>query len=1419
MALIGSAEVEIVPSVRSFSRKVEQKIKPEASKLGDDIGNTLGEHIADKMGDKMPDAIRKGGKKAEPEADKVGNQLGKKVANRLEAALKRIPDFQLGMDMGSAEAQLGRIKNQIRDLGSDIDLGLDSVKARAGIDAVKAQLAELDKNKNVGVGVRLDAKKAELELDKFMGELRLVDGMKVKPDIEVDENKLERFRKKFTSLGEAAYNNNRNFRALAISSAIAISPGLIPLAEASGAAITVLAGAVTAAGIGFASFALVSVASWKKIADANKEAMKGNLGAFDNLTKQELQANKALQDFQLAYSNISTKLEPITLPIETRGLQILTQNMHLLEPVVIGAASGFDHLEDRIDAAFKSKTMQEFVGFVQRQAGPSISAFTDLFLGLGSGIGSALQQTEKYLPDLYEDISNLGTSAANFGKSEKVTSFLQSLSDEGPKALAFIKSLGSTIGTALTALAPTGGNILQILTDALPRIADMLRILGAVTGPVTHVLAEHAGVVQLVAAAYIGWKAIKIADMVAGLASGLLQLAARNPELAALAVTIAAIGAAAYVARDGLTVEIEGTNDGLKGMVKGVDALNKVTSAVAPSLGTTAQQFQDVAQSAGIGTTELEKLGKEYQVAQTAMKAGLWDAPAIETYRSHLVDVKDRMKEYVSSLNDASPASAAMAAAMDTFNNSLAGPEERLKGLIGALATFTSLATGTLVSQAAAYQAIDSTVESLKKANLGQIISNDLSKAKPATLDAAQGIGTLRQAIDANVAAFAKGKVSAKELIESSSGIKKSFVDQAVAAGLPRAAVQKLADKYLSLPKKVLTQFAQTGADGVAKAADNAGNKALKLAGKTYKVTFDKQGDIQVAGATDSLQKKVDGFAKDYTAYLKQNGSDGVVSKVDYVQNRLNGLNGAEAIVQINARDNVTTVVDGLARLNGRVIATQYVDITTRNRSTGHVDSQRATLRADGGPINGQGGPRQDNIPLWASNGEYIINAEATKRNRSLIEAINSNKFASGGLVGSYASGGSVNASAIDDLLRTLLGSFRRGIQGQNSGSRIGTSISFQRDASVSLFNKQIDSEADVISKANDRLKSISDRRAVLMKDIAANPKNNKLIARDTAQLNSLSKQRVRALDDIAGSKSQISRLRKSRTEITGFLNQENRDFQKLASQRQSILNKAAEANQYGTGIRQGVQSSNGLLSIGATTGSRQIIAYFRKKVSAAKSFNTNVRTLAKRGVSRQILSEMIEAGPDGAGDYAQQLAHAPGYDLKTLNKLQGQLNSAAGNTARTGVGLKYGMQNLGKSFVDQLNGEAKGLAKVMDGMADRFAATLKRKLNAASGAQRRANGGLLSGPGSGTSDSIPVDASNGEFIVNARSTSAWLPVLKAINGNATSPASQQYSNGGVVASHGSTQTIVVQTVLDGKVVAETVNRVNNGINKRIGVR
>lgn len=56
---------------------------------------------------------------------------------------------------------------------------------------------------------------------------------------------------------------------------------------------------------------------------------------------------------------------------------------------------------------------------------------------------------------------------------------------------------------------------------------------------------------------------------------------------------------------------------------------------------------------------------------------------------------------------------------------------------------------------------------------------------------------------------------------------------------------------------------------------------------------------------------------------------------------------------------------------------------------------------ATGGLIRGPGGPRTDSIPARLSDGEFVVNAKATKQNRAILEAINSGRalaLADGGM-------------------------------------------------------------------------------------------------------------------------------------------------------------------------------------------------------------------------------------------------------------------------------------------------------------------------------------------------------------------------------------------------------------------------------------
>lgn len=66
----------------------------------------------------------------------------------------------------------------------------------------------------------------------------------------------------------------------------------------------------------------------------------------------------------------------------------------------------------------------------------------------------------------------------------------------------------------------------------------------------------------------------------------------------------------------------------------------------------------------------------------------------------------------------------------------------------------------------------------------------------------------------------------------------------------------------------------------------------------------------------------------------------------------------------------------------------------------GGAGGHPATRFAGGGKIVGPGGPKDDKVPLWGSNGEYMVNAASTAKYRPLLDHINADKYAKGGLIG-----------------------------------------------------------------------------------------------------------------------------------------------------------------------------------------------------------------------------------------------------------------------------------------------------------------------------------------------------------------------------------------------------------------------------------
>lgn len=102
-----------------------------------------------------------------------------------------------------------------------------------------------------------------------------------------------------------------------------------------------------------------------------------------------------------------------------------------------------------------------------------------------------------------------------------------------------------------------------------------------------------------------------------------------------------------------------------------------------------------------------------------------------------------------------------------------------------------------------------------------------------------------------------------------------------------------------------------------------------------------------------------------------------------------------------------TDLVNGLQKqidaLKGKVVSVGVIGsgsgtITFAEQGIKNAATGLLEFHAMGGPIGGHGGPTQDNIPVWASTGEFMMQAAAVnKYGLPFMEAVNAQRLAAGG--------------------------------------------------------------------------------------------------------------------------------------------------------------------------------------------------------------------------------------------------------------------------------------------------------------------------------------------------------------------------------------------------------------------------------------
>ncbi|MET7619028.1 hypothetical protein [Streptomyces sp. NPDC005408] len=258
---VGSVEVDVIPNTQGIYARLRAGLTPAATRVGDDMGRIIGSRITVQVTNAVRDGVTQGGRQATVAAGRqggdAGGAFGRTFRTRVEAALRSLPDIQIGANTSEADADIRALRVQLETLASQrIGIDIDAATARRQVDELERELTRLGA-RHPDIAVRINTAAATGELAALRAEIARLDGQ----DVDVDVN-----------THTAAANLN-----LLTTAALAFGPAILPAIPAVLAGLGAIAAAGVAASVGVGAVGLVAIPAFKGIASA-------------------LQAQKAAQD-------------------------------------------------------------------------------------------------------------------------------------------------------------------------------------------------------------------------------------------------------------------------------------------------------------------------------------------------------------------------------------------------------------------------------------------------------------------------------------------------------------------------------------------------------------------------------------------------------------------------------------------------------------------------------------------------------------------------------------------------------------------------------------------------------------------------------------------------------------------------------------------------------------------------------------------------------------------------------------------------------------------------------------------------------------------------------------------------------------------------------------------------------------------
>ncbi len=190
-------------------------------------------------------------------------------------------------------------------------------------------------------------------------------------------------------------------------------------------------------------------------------------------------------------------------------------------------------------------------------------------------------------------------------------------------------------------------------------------------------------------------------------------------------------------------------------------------------------------------------------------------------------------------------------------------------------------------------------------------------------------------------------------------------------------------------------------------------------------------------------------------------------------------------------------------------------------------------------------------------------------------------------------------------------------------------------------------------------------------------------------------------------------------SQLLTWVQGDNTKLQSLAAQRQTIAATIKTADAYAGSVESSAISwaslSNATSLAGGSTGA-DIGQGMSMQLGQIRQFANDIKALAKRGLAKPLLDQIIQAGPASGLPIAEALMNDTGAQIKSLNSTESAISSYSDQLGQTAANAMYDSgSQAGKGFLTGLASQEKAITAQMDKIATSMVSTLKKDLKISS--------------------------------------------------------------------------------------------------------